>query len=88
MFFVYAFAVREDSAKQLNPKPKIIMNKGDFIKNGTLLYLMNADDEEGLTFLYTRENRQYISHYFQDSEGGIIVIRLSKFKKSPDTPLP
>lgn len=63
------------------------MNKGDFIKNGTLLYLMNGD-EEGLTFLYTKENRQYTSHYFQDSEGGIIVIRLSKFKKSPDTPLP
>ena len=64
------------------------MNKGDFIKNSLLLHLMNADHEDGLAFLYTKENRQYISHYFQDYEGGIIVIRLSKFKKSPDTPLP
>ena len=57
------------------------MKKGNFYNQNDLINLIMGDSN-GLTFLYEKANKQYISYYFEDEVGTVIVIRISEFIKT------
>lgn len=47
-----------------------------------IFYESGTDFLEGFTYLYTKSNSQYDSHYFENENGKVVVFRFSKFRKS------